>query len=59
MKIKIYNDCKEKSNSWEVSLEEEIIDLRGYGATKEESLKNFKKELEKIIIEFRDLIDFE
>ena len=52
MKLAIYDDGKEKSQSWEVSLGDKLysygesldfLNITGYGATKQEAIDEFKK----------------
>jgi hypothetical protein len=53
--LKIYNDCKERDDSWEASIEDIRIDY-GYGATPEEAKDNLLLLLTDLI---HDLIKLE
>lgn len=55
MKVTIYNDKKEKLQSWEAKITEDCFYFDGYGANKEEALGELKKNVDKRIEELKAL----
>jgi len=55
IKIKVYNDCKERHNSYEASIENFNEYETGYGATEKEAVDELKIILQRKIEQLQNL----